>query len=245
VTDERSHRTPDARATEQRTPLENASASRANNELRAGPIGGQLWAVARGIFIALRLPALAERYDSTAVLAVFSFLNGCISIALMAAVALVSHQPFVFPSLGPTAFLFFYTPLAPSASPRNAFIGHLIGVVAGWSSLAAFHLLHAGPALATGVTAARIGAAALSLGLTSGLMVLLRAPHPPAGATTLIISLGLRRRVEELVVLMAGVGLVTVQARVFNRVEGVPYPVWGARKAQGAGTSGTAMRERS
>lgn len=223
MTDERPHRAEDGRA---------------NGELRAGPIGGQLWAVARGVFVALRLPALAARYDSTAVLAVFSFINGCISIALMAAVALVSHQPFVFPSLGPTAFLFFYTPLAPAASPRNAIIGHLIGVFAGWASLAAFGLLHAGPAMMTGVTAARIGAAALSLGLTSGLMVLLRAPHPPAGATTLIVSLGLLRSVEQLVVLMAAVVLLTGQAMVINRLAGVPYPVWGARKGDAGATTG-------
>jgi CBS-domain-containing membrane protein len=209
--------------------LRAADTSRASAELRAGPIGGQLWAVARGVLMRLRLPALAERYDSTAVLAVFSFINGCISIALMAAVALVSRQPFVFPSLGPTAFLFFYTPLAPAASPRNAIIGHLIGVAAGWGSLAAFHLLSAGPAMMTGVTEARIGAAALSLGLTSGLMVLLRAPHPPAGATTLIVSLGLLRTVEQMGVLMAAVVLLTVQAVAINRLAGVPYPVWGVR----------------
>ncbi|HEU4584334.1 MAG TPA: HPP family protein, partial [Gemmatimonadaceae bacterium] len=153
-----------------------------------GPIGGQLTHVLRGLLLRLRLTYLAERYDSTIVLAVFSLVNGFVSIALMATVALVSGQPFIFPSLGPTAFLFFYTPLAPAASPRNAVIGHLIGALAGWVSLAAFGLLHAGPAVGGGVTAARVGAAALSLGLTSGMMVLLRAPHPPAGATTLIVS---------------------------------------------------------
>ena len=215
-------------------PRDRDAANDVRDELRAGPIGGHLWVVARGVLLRLRLPALAARYDSTAVLAAFSFINGCISIGLMAAVALVSHQPFVFPSLGPTAFLFFYTPLAPSASPRNALIGHLIGAVAGWASLAAFHLLAAPPAMMAGVTAARIGAAALSLGLTSGLMVLFRAPHPPAGATTLIVSLGLLRTPAQMAVLMAAVVLLTVQAMAINRLAGVPYPVWGARRAKGA-----------
>jgi CBS-domain-containing membrane protein len=202
-----------------------------SNEPRTGPIGGHLWIVARGVFARLRLPALAARYDSTAVLAAFSFINGCVSIALMAAVALVSRQPFIFPSLGPTAFLFFYTPLAPAASPRNAVIGHLVGIFAGWVSLAAFHLTHAAPALAGGLTAAHVGAAALSLGLTSGLMVLVRAPHPPAGATTLIISLGLLRTPAQMAVLMAAVVLLTLQAIGINRLAGVPYPVWGTRSS--------------
>ncbi|HEX5437309.1 MAG TPA: HPP family protein, partial [Gemmatimonadaceae bacterium] len=146
----------------------------------------------------------------------------------------------------PTAFLFFYTPLAPSASPRNAVVGHLIGVAAGWASLAAFHLLHAPPAMMTGVTAAHIGAAALSLGLTSGLMVLLRAPHPPAGATTLIIALGLLRTPEQMAVLMAAVVLLTLQAIAINRLAGVPYPVWGPRStvAGASGASGASAMTR-
>jgi CBS domain-containing membrane protein len=50
----------------------------------------------------------------------------------MSALALVTHWPFIFPSLGTTAFLFFYTPTAPSASPRNTLVGHTIGVLAGY-----------------------------------------------------------------------------------------------------------------
>lgn len=191
-----------------------------------GPIGGQLALVLRGLLIRLRLTSLQERYDSTVVMAVFSTVNGLISIALMAVVALVTREPFVFPSLGPTAFLFFYTPLAAAASPRNAMLGHLVGALSGWVSLAAFGLLHAGPA--TGITAARVGAAALSLGLTSGLMVLIRAAHPPAGATTLIVSLGILHTPRHLVVLLAAVALLCVQAFVINRLAGLPYPIWRA-----------------
>jgi len=198
-----------------------------------GPIGGQLTHVLRGLLMRLRLTHLAERYDSTVVLSVFSLVNGFISIALMATVALLSGQPFIFPSLGPTAFLFFYTPMAPAASPRNAVIGHLIGALAGWVSLAAFGLLHAGPAVGGGVTAARVGAAALSLGLTSGLMVLLRAPHPPAGATTLIVSLGLLHTPLQLAVLMAAVVLLCAQAIAINRLAGLPYPLWRGEGREG------------
>jgi CBS-domain-containing membrane protein len=186
--------------------------------------------VVLGLIARFRITSLEERHGSTIVLAIFSLVNGFISIALMSTVALVSHQPFVFPSLGPTAFLFFYTPLAPAASPRNAIFGHLIGAVAGWVSLAVFGLLDVGPAIAVGVTAARVGAAALSLGLTSGLMVLFRVPHPPAGATTLIVSLGILRTPAHLAILMAAVALLALQAVVINRLAGLPYPLWAPRK---------------
>ena len=206
-----------------------------------GPLGGQMSAIVGGLLLRFRLSALSERHDSGIVLAIFSFVNGCLSIGLMAMAALITGQPFVFPSLGPTAFLFFYTPLTPAASPRNAIIGHLIGALAGWGSLLVFGLQDVGPALSTGVSGPRVAAAALSLGLTSGLMVLLKAPHPPAGATTLIISLGLLRTFDQLLVLMAAVLLLTLQAIVINRLAGLPYPLWSA-PAPAAASGGSPAR---
>jgi CBS domain-containing membrane protein len=145
---------------------------------------------------------------------------------LMSVLALITHTPFIFPSLGPTAFLFFYTPTAPTASPRNTIFGHLIGTLVGYFSLVVTGLTAAGPALAEGVSWPRVIAAALSLGLTSGLMVLFRSPHPPAGATTLIISLGLLTRPWQLALLMVAVVLLTLQALAINRLAGIPYPLW-------------------
>jgi CBS domain-containing membrane protein len=204
------------------------------------PIGGRMSDVVLGLGRRLRLRTLTTRYNSTFVLGVFALLNGFLSIGLMALAALVTGQPFVFPSLGPTAFLLFYTPTAGSASPRNTFFGHLIGALAGYLALAAFGLLHAGPALAVGVTGARVGAAALSLGLTAGFMVWLRVPHPPAGATTLIVSLGLLTRPQQLAVLMAAVALLLAQGFAINRLAGIDYPVWApapTRSPDAAGTS--------
>lgn len=204
------------------------------NQFEPGPIGGQLANIVRGLLVRLRFVNLSRRHSSLALISLFSFINGCLSIAIMSVAALVSGQPFIFPSLGPTAFLFFYSPMSAPASPRNAFIGHLIGVLAGWSSLAIFGLRHAGPAVAVGVTGPRVAAAALSLGLTSGLMVLCKAPHPPAGATTLIVSLGILRTFDQMVVLMAAVVLLTLQAFAINRLAGLPYPFWAAQPTESA-----------
>jgi CBS domain-containing membrane protein len=193
---------------------------------REHPIGGEMSEVLLGLFQRLRLSNLLRHHYSVPLLALFSFVNGCLSIGLMALAALVTHAPFIFPSLGPTAFLFFYTPTAPAASPRNTLIGHAVGALAGWLSLVLFGLTRAGPALAVGVTEPRVLAAALSLGLTGGVMVLLRSPHPPAGATTLIVSLGLLPHPWQIGVLMLAVVLLTVQAFIINRLAGLPYPLW-------------------
>ena len=186
--------------------------------------------VVLGLARRLRVPALIERHSSTSVMGLFAMVNGIISIGIMAAAAWATGSPFVFPSLGPTAFLLFYTPLAASAAPRNTIFGHLIGAVAGYLSLVIFGLTEAAPALATEVSMARVGAAALSLGLTSGLMVWLRVPHPPAGATTLIVSLGILRTPGQLAVLMLAVVLLTVQGFLINRLAGIDYPLWRPRQ---------------
>ncbi len=196
--------------------------------------------ILRGIFRRLQLAYLMERYHSVPLLAVFGLVNGFISIALMAVAALITGAPFVFPSLGPTAFLFFYTPTAPTASPRNTIVGHAVGAAMGWLSLLAFGLVHEPPALTAGVDSSRVFAAALSLGLTSGVMILLRSPHPPAGATTLIISLGILRHLWQVGVLMLAVVLLTLQAIGINRLAGIDYPLWSP--VQPSGGAGEASR---
>jgi CBS-domain-containing membrane protein len=189
----------------------------------------------KGLLGRLRLPALLARYPERPVRAVFVFANGFITIAILAAVARISGTPFVFPSLGPTAFLLFATPLLPAASPRNTIYGHAIGIACGYGALWATGLAHAPPAMVTGVSWDRVLAAALSLAATGALMMLLDAPHPPAGATTLILSLGIVTRPFHLAIIEVAVALLVLQAIAINRLAGTDYPLWRfARKAEAA-----------
>ncbi len=194
----------------------------------SGPVGGMLAAAVLGLAQRFRLTSLVARYSSVTVIGAFAAINGLISIGLMAVAAVVTQSPLLFPSLGPTAFLLFYTPLTPAASPRNTLMGHLIGALAGYLGLVLFGLTDAGFVAGEPLTSARIGAAAVSLGLTSGMMVWLKVPHPPAGATTLIVALGILREPWQLAVLMLAVLLLIVQGFVINRLAGLPYPVWRA-----------------
>lgn len=180
----------------------------------------------KGFLARLQLPALLARYPERPVRAIFVFANGFITIAILAAVARLSGTPFVFPSLGPTAFLLFATPLLPTASPRNTMYGHAIGIACGYGALWATGLAHAPPAMVAGVNWDRVLAAALSLAATGAFMMLLDAPHPPAGATTLIISLGIVTRPFHLAVIEIAVALMVLQAIGINRLAGTPYPLW-------------------
>lgn len=185
--------------------------------------------IARGLAARFQLTHLLTRYSERPVWALFMFLNGFVTIALLAGVAMISGTPFVFPSLGPTAFLFFFTPRAPAASPRNTIYGHAIGIACGYGALWLFGLEHSPPAMATGVSIARVGAAALSLASTGALMILVKAAHPPAGATTLIVSLGIVTRPVHLLVIEIAVAVLTLQAIAINRLAGIDYPLWALR----------------
>ena len=185
--------------------------------------------VTRGLVERLRLTRLLGRFPERPVWAVFMFVNGFATIALLAVLAMVTRTPFIFPSLGPTAFLFFFTPTLPSASPRHTLLGHAIGIACGYGALLATGLDHAPPAMMVGVDTHRVLAAALSLATTGALMILFKAAHPPAGATTLIISLGIVTRPSYLAVIEVAVALLTLQAIAINRLAGVDYPLWARR----------------
>lgn len=183
----------------------------------------------RGLRSRLRLGYWLGRFPERPVWAAFMLVNGFLTIALLAGLALVTRTPLVFPSLGPTAFLFFFSPTSPAASPRSTLLGHAVGIACGYGALLLTGLEHAGPAMVMGVDLPRVLAAALSLAFTGALMILLAAAHPPAGATTLIISLGIVTRPSDLLVIEVAVALLTLQAIGINRLAGIDVPLW-ARK---------------
>ncbi len=185
--------------------------------------------VTRKLVQKFHLTHLLGRFPERPVWAAFMFVNGFISIGLLALTAKVTRTPFIFPSLGPTAFLFFFSPGSPTASPRHTILGHAIGIACGYGALLLFGLAGAAPQGPGEMVTPRILAATLSLAGTGALMILLRAAHPPAGATTLIISLGFITRPTHLLALEAAVILMTLQAIAINRLAGLDYPLWAKR----------------
>jgi CBS domain-containing membrane protein len=158
--------------------------------------------------------------------AAYTALGSLLTITLSGLFAWLLDEPLVFPSLGATAFLFFETPMAEVASIRNTIIGHAVGAGVAFLWLNVFGLVGEPSAIATGFTAERVACVALSLACTGGILRLLRAAHPPAGATTVIVSVGLLTTWDELLILMAGVILLSASALALNRALGVPAPLW-------------------
>lgn len=160
--------------------------------------------------------------------AVYTFIGSLLAIGLSGLWAYLVKEPLLFPSLGATAFLIFETPMAEVGTPRNTIIGHAVGVAAGASSLALFGILSAPSVYVSGVTLARVGAIALAVALTGGILRLLRSAHPPAGATTIIVASGLLAKPRQMLDILIGVLLLTIAGWVLNRLMGVPASRWAA-----------------
>ncbi len=120
--------------------------------------------------------------------------------------------------------------MAARSSPRNTLIGHGVAILAGTLSLAVFRLFDKPSILTEGITLARVGAGAFSVALTGAVLLLLRASHPPAGATVLIISLGLLTTPTELAMIAVGVVIVTAAGWTINRAARVPAPLWSGQQ---------------
>lgn len=129
-----------------------------------------------------------------------------LQVALLGGALWATGLPFVFPSLGPTAFVL--ATRSGTAPAREVLGGHLCGVAAG---LLAYHTLAPGLALTDALGPLSEGglrlaaSGALSVALTAGAMVRLRAVHGPACATTLIVALGVLPGLREAVVILAAV----------------------------------------
>jgi CBS-domain-containing membrane protein len=158
--------------------------------------------------------------------AVYTFGCSLLAIALSGLWAWAVKQPLLFPSLGATAFLIFETPMAEVGSPRNTIIGHAVGVAAGVLAILMFDLWNAHSVYITGMTPQRLGAMAVAVALTGGVLRVIRSAHPPAGATTIIVASGLLATPKQLADVLVGVALLTAAGWILNRLMGVPAPLW-------------------
>lgn len=127
-------------------------------------------------------------------------------LAVTGALAVVSGEPFVFPSLGPSAYLL--ATAGDEQTARRVVGGHAVGVVAGWLAYVAFAggLVVTDPLAPFGIGVARLAVAGMvAVTATTLGMLLTDTRHAPACATTLIVSLGLLASPRELGVLFVGV----------------------------------------
>ncbi|MCH7661401.1 MAG: HPP family protein [Euryarchaeota archaeon] len=152
---------------------------------------------------------------------------------ILGLVSWASGQPFVFPSLGPSAFILAFDRRGERTRTYRIVGSHLIGGVVG---LAAYTVLAAGVSITLTPTAfstdgLRLAASGIfSIVLTSWGMIATDTNHAPACATTLIVSLGLLSTpIQVAIIIVAVVVLVEVHAVVlwlFERLVGDSHPLY-------------------
>ncbi|WP_284987878.1 MULTISPECIES: HPP family protein [unclassified Arthrobacter] len=160
--------------------------------------------------------------------ALYAAILSLVVLSASGAVGLALHSPWLFPSLGPTVMLFFESPQEDSSRPSNALIGHGVGLLAGTACLYGFGLQDDPSVPAAGLTPPHLLAGALSVALTTLVLTWVRKPHPPAGATTLIVSLGILTNPAQLVSMAAAIIFITILGWGLNTLLGTkPAPIPG------------------
>jgi CBS-domain-containing membrane protein len=144
-------------------------------------------------------------------------LAGGVLMLLAGLAGLVVGKPWLFPSLGPTAWLQVEDPDLPAARPWNTVVGHLCGLLCGYLSVFLAGASDLPSVLVAHILSPeRVAASVLALTLTLAAASLLKASHPPAGATTLLVSLGAFRP-EDAFSVIAGVAIVAAAGEAVRR----------------------------
>src|SRR6202034_494178 len=84
------------------------------------------------LFTHLRMTWLLKHLPPRLVWSAYAGVNGFVTIGLLGLLGLVRGRPFGVPARCSTGYLFFFSPLAEASSPRNAILGHAIGLICGY-----------------------------------------------------------------------------------------------------------------
>jgi len=127
-------------------------------------------------------------------------------------------QPWLFAGLGPTVLMLASNPGHETTRFRAVVVGHLAAIGCAYLALL---LLNAHGAVITRLTVPlpRVWASAVSLAMLAILMPQLKAYHPPAAATALLVTLGAYRMTGKTpLALIAGVVAVAVVGELLQRI---------------------------
>lgn len=140
-------------------------------------------------------------------------------MAIIGIAGVMAGVPWLFPSLGPTIAIQAETPEAAVAKPWNVIVGHFIGAAVGIACVRLTTLAGEPPVnVSLTLSATRVAAAAFAVFASMALQRVLKARHPPAQATTLLVVMGaLASDLRGAFVLLAGILLVAALGEVVRR----------------------------
>jgi CBS domain-containing membrane protein len=139
-------------------------------------------------------------------------------ILVLAAIGWATRWPFVFASLGPTAYEIVEKPASKSARPYNIIAGHFVGLGAGWFALWALNAWGSPKVSVAGAVAApRVWAALIAVVLTTGGTLAIRAGQPASLSTSLLVSLGSMQTARDAVAIIISVLMIAAIGEPLRR----------------------------
>ena len=111
-------------------------------------------------------------------------------ILIAGAMTLATGHPWLFAALGPTAVTVASSPGHPTSRFHSIVVGHATAFVCAWLVVLLVGAADAPIGSGAAVTVARVWGSAMAIAATTLVQPTLRAYHPPAAATALLITLG-------------------------------------------------------
>ena len=151
--------------------------------------------------------------------------EGALILAL-SAVGYFSRQPFIFASLGPTAYELVEKPEEKSARAYNVVAGHIVGLGAAHLSLWLMHAYSAPKVMQAGfVSAPRMWAMVMAAVITTLVTLAIAASQPASLSTTLLVAIGSMQTQKDAIIIVLAVVLIAIlgepirHARLLRRRE--------------------------
>ena len=140
--------------------------------------------------------------------------------------ALLLREPLLIPAIGGTIYMVMTAPDHEASSPKNVVISHGLGAVIGWVMLGLFGLHGVPGGIAMELSWPRVAAVAASLAATNGVTRAVKCAHPPAGATTMIVSIGAMPLAHHILDFELAAIVVVGYGLAVHNIAGVEYPLW-------------------
>lgn len=170
---------------------------------------------------ATRLTAmLRERSPAGASDAVWIPLAAGLLVLAAGVMSLATGKPWLFAGLGPTALMIPASPGHQSTKFHTVVVGHALALAAAWVALLLLGA-GAGPSILAGkaLTVGRVWASAIAVAVFAVVAPSLRAWHPPAAATALLVTVGVYRMTwKTSLTLLGGVVLVALLGEWLQRI---------------------------
>ncbi len=116
---------------------------------------------------------------------------GGLFVLLAGGLGYITGNLWLFPSLGPSIFMMVESPHLKASSLYNVTVGHLVGIISGYTLAIITGAAYVQSPFAVGhLQLSHVLASCIAIALVILIHISLKASHPPAVATTFLITLG-------------------------------------------------------